>query len=307
MSGYLFAVLTGIFFGLQGTYSKILTGRIPPLIMTWGIFTFTVPYLFGLLLIFGIPPVQWSDFWWATAVSFLINTIAWFLFFRALQESSLAHTMPFTSFTPLFLIPVAFVLLGEMPDRKGLVGIFLIIAGGYGIHLTSKSLLLPFKSLVVNKGTRYMLVVALLWSISATVEKVAVLSSSQVFYGLVINLLLSLAYLPYLLWNPAAGGSMTRSGSCRILGGPPAGRKDKLTTVRKNICGLFVLGLISGLLLVFQFTALKYLLVSYVISFKRAGVIVSVILGIVLFREERPVKNLFATLLMVIGVFLIMV
>ncbi len=284
-AGYLFAILTGIFFGLQGTYSKILTRKIPTALLTWGIFTFTLPYLFFLLMIDGMPAVVWSDFLRATGVSFLVNVLAWNLFFRALRESTLAHTMPFTAFTPLFLIPVAFVLLGELPDFKGLMGILLIISGGYGIHLQSGNLLEPFRNLVSNKGTRLMLIVALIWSISATVEKVAVLSSSQVFYGSVIHALLSLAYLPYLLRD----------------------RKRKLAVIRGNLGGLFLLGLISGLLVLFQFTALKYMLVSYVIAFKRAGVVVSVLLGIILFREKSPLKNLFCTAIMVAGVFLVMV
>jgi len=283
-AGYLFAILTGIFFGLQGTYSKILTQKIPTALLTWGIFTFTLPYLFFLLLMDGIPTVVWSDFLWSTGVSFLVNVLAWNLFFRALRESSLAHTMPFTAFTPLFLIPVAFVLLGELPDGKGLVGILLIISGGYGIHLQSGNLFEPFKNLVSNKGTRLMLIVALIWSISATVEKVAVLSSSQVFYGTIIHALLSLAYLPYLLRD----------------------RKQKVGVIKQNIGGLFILGFISGFLVLFQFTALKYMLVSYVIAFKRAGVMVSVLLGIMLFREKSPLKNLFCTIVMVGGVFLLM-
>ena len=284
MPCFIFAILTGIFFGLQGTYSKILTKRISPTLLTWGIFTFTLPYLLLFLLFDGIPEITWKDFWWSTTVSLLVNVLAWNLFFRALKESDLAHTMPFTSFTPLFLIPVAYFLLGEMPDRKGILGILLIISGGYGIHLESKNLLKPFKSLLYNKGTRLMLIVSFIWSISATVEKVAVLSSSQVFYGVTIQFFLSLAYLPYLMHNKA----------------------QKTDIVKKNLPGLFLLGLISGLLILFQFTALKYLFVSYVIAFKRAGIIISVFLGIIIFKEKNPLKNILCALIIVSGVFLLL-
>jgi uncharacterized membrane protein len=59
-------------------------------------------------------------------------------------------------------------------------------------------------------------------------------------------------------------------------------------------------------MLVFQFTALKYLLVSYVIAFKRAGVIISVILGIMVNKEKGALKNLLSTIIMIIGVFLML-
>ena len=129
-----------------------------------------------------------------------------------------------------------------------------------------------------------MLIVALIWSVSATVEKVAVRSSSPAFYGLAINLALCLAYFPYVLRNHAQ-------------------KFRQSTVIWKD---LTLLGLVSALVILCQFTALKYLLVSYVIAFKRAGVIVSVLLGFIFFHEKHPVKNLISTILMVYGAALIM-
>ncbi|GAB4363426.1 MAG: hypothetical protein Kow0042_01320 [Calditrichia bacterium] len=284
LNGYLFAVLTGVFFGIQGVYGKILTRKLSPAILAWGSFTFTIPYLLIVVMAEGIPPIHWSSFLWATFTSFSINLFAWLLFFQALEAADLAHTMPFTSFTTLFLIPVAFVLLRELPDQTGVAGILLVFLGGYGIHLKKMNLFEPLKNIFHNKGTRLMLMVALMWSVSATVEKVAVLSSSQAFYGVTINTLLALAYTPLVIWK----------------------QRDQFAKVRFNLIPLFILGSISGLLILAQFTALKLLLVSYVIAFKRAGVIISVFLGMILFKERNPLQNLFFTFLMVIGVFLIM-
>lgn len=284
MTGYLLAILTSIFFGLQGTYGKVLSRHFPSAIITWATFTFSLPFVLTFLLIKGMPSVDYGNFVWSTLTSFLINVVAFNLFFKALSESSLSLTMPFTAFTPLFLIPVAFILLGELPDIKGLFGIILIILGAYGLHSGVGSLLAPFRNLFANKGTRYMMIVAVMWSVSATVEKVAVLSSSPEFYAVTINFLLSAAYLPYIYFfhrEPAKG-------------------------IPKNVGRLSLIGLISGAMALFQFTALQYLLVSYVIAFKRAGAIVSVVLGFILFREENIIKNLTFTSLMVAGVVLIM-
>jgi uncharacterized membrane protein len=192
--------------------------------------------------------------------------------------------MPFTAFTPLFLIPVAFILIDELPNIPGIAGIFLVFVGGYTIHLKSGDFLSPLKRLKDITGTRLMLVVAFLWSITATIEKVAVISSSQAFYGSIIALMLSLVYLPFILKN----------------------RQKNITLIKKHWPQLLLLGLIYGLMLVFQFTALKYLLVSYVIAFKRAGVIISVTLGIMVNKEKGALKNLISTIIMIIGVFLIL-
>ena len=283
MYGYLLAVLTGIFFGLQGTYGKVVSAKYSPLFATWATFTFSIPLVLVFLWYAGLPQIIWKDFIPAALVSFAINLFAWNLFYRALKTSSLSNTMPFTAFTPLFLIPVALFWLGELPNVKGIAGILFIIAGAYGIHLQNKNLLAPFMNFFRDKGSRLMLLVSLMWSISATAEKVAVLSSSQYFYGLVILLSLSLAYLPLIM------------------------KERKKIPLRRNVSSLLLLGLISGLLLIFQFTALKYLYASYVIAFKRSGVIVSVFLGVIFFAEQNALKNIISTVLMVIGVFLILI
>ena len=200
INGYVFAILTGIFFGLQGTFGKVLGEKINSLLVTWASFTFSFPFLLILLCMEGVPSIIWKDFLWSFSISFIINVFAFYLFFYALSIAPLSRTMPFTAFTPLFLIPVAYVLLGELPNFKGLLGIVLIIIGGYGIHLNSGNLFSPFKSLYQDKGSRLMLILALVWSISATVEKAAVLSSSQVFYGIVIQISLSFAYSIHLFF-----------------------------------------------------------------------------------------------------------
>jgi uncharacterized membrane protein len=281
--GYIFAALTGLLFGLQGAYGKVLARRIPPILLAWGMFAFSTPVLAILLLADGIPTVDWHDFSWAVGFSVLANWLAWSLFFRALQVSALAHTMPFTAFTPVFLIPFAYVLLQELPSAYGLAGILFIIAGAYGIHMSSGHLLEPFRMLFRNRGTRWMLLTAMIWSVSATVDKVGVLASSQLFYALFLNLFLSLVYLPYLFRH--------QSQSQPVL--------------RDNWRSLTLFGLVMGLLILVQFTALKYLLVSYVIAFKRTGVLVSVVFGAAVLGERNVVWNLVCTGLMVVGVFLL--
>lgn len=284
MIGYLFALLTCIFFGLLGTYGKILTKHYSPAIIAWANFTLAFPFVLVIAIFNGFPGVQWFDFIWATLLSFLVNLFAYYLFFRALSLSTISRTMPFTAFTPLFLIPIGFVILGEIPTIRGVIGIILIIFGAYGIHLDSKDLVSPFRSLISDKGTRLMLFVALIWAVSASVEKVAVLNSSAAFYGVIINVMLSLSYLPYVLFR----------------------ERKNFRRFSVDTKSFAVLMLIAGPLVFFQFSAYQYLLASYVIAFKRAGVIVSVLLGYLILNERKVIKNLLFTIFMICGVLLIM-
>ena len=283
ITGYVLAGLTGICFGIQGAYSKGLAQRVHPVLLTWVVFFFAIPFILPLVLIEGIPEINWKNLLLATFTSTTINIIAWNFFFKALRVSSLAHTMPFTAFTPIFIIPIAYVLLNELPGTWGIIGIVLIIAGAYGIHLNSHNLLQPFRQIYYNRGTRYMIIVSLMWSLSATVEKVAVLASSPAFYALFFHTVMALSYL-IIIW---------------------AKDKGLFSSIDGNMKDFLVLGLISGLLVLFQFTALKYLLVSYVIAFKRAGVLVSIFLGVLFYREKHFLKNIFCTALMVSGVIFI--
>ncbi|HLK69342.1 MAG TPA: hypothetical protein VKU19_38190 [Bryobacteraceae bacterium] len=56
----------------------------------------------------------------------LITCVMW-LYFRALQVSPLSLCVPFLSFTPVFLIPSGFVVLGELPPAVKLLGVLLIV------------------------------------------------------------------------------------------------------------------------------------------------------------------------------------
>lgn len=284
ITGYLFAIFTGLFFGLQGAYGKWVADKFPAAFLTWASFAFAIPIVLALLFVKGIPPISWFDFAWATAVSFILNLVAWNFFFRALAISPLYLTMPFTAFTPLFLVPIAYIILNELPGLKELIGIILIICGAYAIHLQSGNLLQPIIKIFSEKGTRYMLTVALIWSVSATVDKVAILNSSPEFYAAIIYLLLAGAYFPYIYFR----------------------HRDHLRNIPSHLKTLLALGTLSGGVVIFQFLALLSLEVSYVIAFKRAGIIVSVLLGYFFFAEKNIAKNLLSAGLIVAGVILIL-
>src|ERR1017187_1629453 len=58
----------------------------------------------------------------------LITIVMW-LYFRALQISPLSMCIPFLAFTPVFLIPSTYIILGQKPEPIKLLGVLLIVAG----------------------------------------------------------------------------------------------------------------------------------------------------------------------------------
>ena len=283
--GFVFAILTGILFGLQGFAGKSATVKLPITVLSWATFSGALPYF--LLSLSQSQPVDinWQPFILATATSIAFNLLAFNLFFRALEADSLSLTMPFTAFTPVFLMPFAYFSLGELPNTSGFVGLLLMVFGAYGIYLKSNDLWQPIRSIASNRGSRFMLLAAMVWSVTATAEKVAIINSSPDIYGTAVYSGLSLALLPWVWHRHPAQFHF---------------RWPLLKTI-------LVMGSLTGLMGLCQFRALETIDVSYVIAFKRGGIIWAIILGYFLLGERQIWRNLLMSVLILLGALLVMI
>jgi uncharacterized membrane protein len=102
----------------------------------------------------------------------MITAVMW-LYFRALQISPMSMCIPFLSFTPVFLIPTGFIILGEVPAPLKALGVALIVVGSLVMHrrLFAEGLLAPAKAVLRDKGSRYMLLVSLIFAITNPLDK----------------------------------------------------------------------------------------------------------------------------------------
>ena len=87
--------------------------------------------------------------------------------------------VPFLAFTPVFLIPSAVHHSGQMPPPIKLLGVLLIVVGSLAMHRTLFAVgwLAPVKAIIEEKGSRYMLIVALIFSLTNPLDKKLVLMS----------------------------------------------------------------------------------------------------------------------------------
>ena len=127
----------------------------------------------------------------AVIISGILNIIGLSLIFRALESSDLSLSMPMLSFTPVFLIGTSYLLLHEVPSAAGTFGICIIVSGSYVLNISAEHehLLDPVKSMVQNRGSWYMLIVAFLFAASINYDKIAMLNSDPVF-GMAFTLLI---------------------------------------------------------------------------------------------------------------------
>lgn len=83
------------------------------------------PLLAGLPALSGLP----AQFWWALAVLVPLEVLAILLYMTAIRDHPLSLTLPYLAFTPVFVIGVAWVLLGERVSARGAAGVLLVVAG----------------------------------------------------------------------------------------------------------------------------------------------------------------------------------
>ena len=285
MTWLLLALATALFYGLQGVWTKWITRTVSGAAASWAIFAFAFPLLAVYLAFQGLPPVE-ERFWPALLANVALNLLSFYLYVSAIQKGDLGLTYPLLALTPVFVLPVEWVLLGDFPGARGLGGIALVVLGVYVLNFSERraGLFAPFAAVLRDPGARRMLAVALIWSVSAVVDKVATISSSPAFYGTVESGLIALAFVPLV---------MRRGGGFRAA------------LSRETWWLLAVQGLLFALMFVVQMEAIQRTLAAYVISIKRSGTIVTVILGAFLFGEPRLRERLAGAVVILAGVLLI--
>ena len=111
-------------------------------------------------------------------------------YFRALQLSPLSVTLPLLSLTPAFTALLAAPLLGERLTPAAALGVVLVVAGALGLHLGraggrgARALL---AGLAHERGSLLMALVALCWSVTLLLDKVALRHAAPVLHALVLH------------------------------------------------------------------------------------------------------------------------
>ena len=165
------------------------------------------------------------------------------------------------------------------------MGVLLIIIGAYIINIRNfgSNIFEPLKSLITNKGSLYVIIVAFIWSITANLFKFGILASNPIFFSASVYLLISLVMAPILLFK----------------------LKPNLAEIKSNFGLLALLGISSAIMIITSSIPMLYSIVPYVISLKRTSVIFSVILGYYLFNERNIRSSLAGASIMLAGAVLI--
>lgn len=251
--------------------------------VAWLRITLAVPFLIPFLFFAPVPTLD-RTFWVATFSALPLEITSILLYIRAIKISPLSLTIPFLALTPVFLLLIGYVILGEMPGPRQGVGVLLIALGAYllNVHASKDGPLGPLKAVFREKGSLLMVAVALIFSITSTLGKLAVDHSGPVFFAAVYFTLVAVAFTPFVL-----------------------GRKDRPRPRWRP--GLLGVGLFYGLMALFHYLALSMTQVAYMISVKRTSILFSVAYGWLMFREREIEERLLGSAVMLVGVVLVTV
>ncbi len=284
------ALLAGFFVALSDALNKrylAQEGFIKmTLARTLGAFPFLFPLFLYFLFVKGAKLYFTPAFLTNTSILLILELTATLFYMRGIEISPLSATLPFLSFTPVFIIFTGLFILGEKVSLTGALGIFLILCGAYLIHLPriNQGPLAPFKGIWEERGGLFLLITAFIYGITSVLGKRGLLLSDPLFFAAFYFSLLSLV-TPLVL---------------KVFY-----RVEILVFLRKNLKGVLLVGGTQALMCLCHMLALSLVETAYMIALKRTSILFAVILGWYFFRERYIGLRLASALLMFMGILII--
>lgn len=245
---------------------------------------YALPYLFIGLIFISWPGLD-GTFWTCLTIGLPLEAVALLSYMRAIKVSPISLTLPFLAFTPVFVILTGYLLLGETLNLWGVMGIGLIVIGSYLLNLSKirDEWLAPFKSIFREQGSWLMLITSFIFSITATLGKLAIQHSSPQFFAVSYFLFLTLfmsALFPLM----------------------PGVRISNL--FKRPVIGV-ITGLIMAMMIFSHTLAISLIQAAYMLSVKRSSLLFGVVFGAIFFRERNIKERMLGASIMMTGVSMI--
>ena len=242
-----------------------------------------------LLCLFFIPiPSPDKDFYKAFFSALPFEIIAYIFYMKAIKTSPLSLTVPFLSLTPVCLIVLPYLFLGESVSFWGGIGILMIALGSYTLNLkeVGKGFLGPIKAISKEKGSVFMIITAILYGFTNIFGKQAINHSSALFFGITYNIAFFFVLSPVIF--KVGKINMTRE------------------IFKESVQVSMLPGIFTAATVLFYTSAMSMASVAYSVAVSRLSLLVGVIYGHFLFKETGFRERLIGTTFMLAG-FLIIV
>lgn len=282
--GFLVAIVNAFIVSSENVFTKKLLVTKNKFFIAWLRLLVVVPTLALAVHFFSSWKIPDPSFWFILAgASLPLELLLVYLGYSALERTQLSFMAPLHSSTSIFLVPVGFFLLGELPTLAGFGGILLIVAGGFalGWQYGEKNPLRMAKNVFAEPGSYLILFVSFLASITISLAKILFTYAPPLLTAFYTATVLAIVLTPFAL------------------------RRNHHTIVRGD--GPLFTGLAagSGLSFLLHYIGLSLLPAAYFIAIKRLSMFFDVIFGRVFFHEDHTLQRFSGAILMIVGIILI--
>ena len=273
----LFASLTAFFEACKDATGKQSLKNLDEYSVLFSFMSVGIILLLPVMWVTGVPTIQ-PGFWRALLIGGGLNVLAFTLYVRALKLADLSLTVPLVTLTPLFLLATSPLIVQEWPTWADGIGVVLLVIGSYVLNIRpAASFWSPLLAMLYNPGSRLMLCVAFIWSITSNFDKIGVVNSSPLFWAVSLFTVIAGGMLPFVLRS----GLKPLIGQWQLLG---------------------ITGGFNAIAILFQMLALTLAPVAQVIAIKRMSALLSVLFGHFFFGEKGLQQRLLGAAIMVSGV-----
>jgi drug/metabolite transporter (DMT)-like permease len=223
------------------------------------------------------------------AVALPLEVFAYYLLLSALRMAPISLTVPLLALTPALTVASSALMLGETISVAGAGGIALVTIGAYVLNgnLMNQSFWAPITAIGANSGSRRMLGVAVIWSVTSALGKKGVILFGAIPFGCV------------LLFGVVVAFALI--ASYKVCRGPACACKPDWRLIALFVAG----GLFMAGAEITHFLAISMAPVAYMISVKRLSLVFGVMWGWLFFKERNIGYRVVGASLMVSGIFFI--
>lgn len=271
---------------LVNVFQKKLTNRdvSPELIVSLSYLFFVILSIpvFIYLKPFDLP----GEFWLYISLLGVFDIFGNMFLVKSLSTIDLSVFGPLNSYKPIFATIFSIILLGEIPTFWGSLGVVVIIGGSYFLNYKESGETSSVKSFFKNRGIIFRFLAIGLTAIAAVFSKKAILLSSP---------LITLMYWSVIGWPV----------SVMLVMKLKLNWKSELEQIKKYKGNFGFLFLSFLALQFFTLLAFEKIFVGYSLALFQLSSLISVLFGVLFFKERNIKYRLLGSLIMVIGVILI--
>lgn len=249
-------------------------------------FTYLVLACISIYFIYDYPLQRLdSDFWTYSIIGGVIGALGNGFIVKALEKGDLSVLGPINAYKAIIGMLFAFLIMGELPNKWGILGMLLIIIGSYFVLDTSNE---RFSWKIFKKPEiQYRLWALVLTGIQAATDKHVIQHSN-----------LKLAFASWSIFGAIFSFLFILLTPIQVM--------TEFAKMNKKIITQFMLLVCTvGIMLISTNYTLLNMPVAYALALFQLSIILSVILGHRIFKEGHLIKKLLGAFIMVSGSVLI--